>query len=251
MAHRFTNCEDWFEIEEVAPGISRITERYYAPAMRCNIYLVRGSERDLVLDTGLGLGSLAELLGNRARSPLVVLSHSHYDHIGGAFEFSERLIHPAEAEFLKKPTRANTYANLLLKDEDFDKPPWPGFRGECRDPEPAPATDLIREGDTVELGDRVFEVLSTPGHSWGSICLWEPHTGVLFTADTVYEGELFDFLPCSHVPTYIHTLSWLREYPVTQAFPGHGPVLGGSEFLQVIDTYLESKSQILAAAKRK
>ncbi len=245
MGHRFTEIEDWFEFEEIAPGISRITERYYAPDMRCNIYLIRGSERDLVLDTGLGLGSLAGYLSNRARSPLLVLSHAHYDHIGSAFEFPERLIHPAEAEFLARPTRANTYADLLIKDEDFIKPPWPDFRAECWEAEPSPATDLIREGDTIELGDRVFEVLSTPGHSWGSICLWEPVTGNLFCADTVYEGELFDFLPCSHIPTYVHTLSCLREYPVQQALPGHGRVLTGPEFRQVIDGYLQKNGKPL------
>jgi glyoxylase-like metal-dependent hydrolase (beta-lactamase superfamily II) len=94
----------------------------------------------------------------------------------------------------------------------------------------------------IDLGDRRFTVLHTPGHSWGSICLWETATGSLFCADTVYEGELFDFLPCSHVPTYTRTLRRLRGLPIRVAYPGHGPALDPDAFRAVIDAYLTKQT---------
>jgi len=229
---------DWFEIAEVASGVWRVNEPGYSPDMRCNIYLIQGRDRDLVIDTGLGLGSLTGFLAGRARSPLLILSHAHYDHIGSAYEFAERWIHPAEAEIVAQPSPETTYSDRLLKQEDFSRLPWPGFDVAEWSAEPAPATGFIEEGDRIDLGDRAFVVLHTPGHSWGSICLWDEESGDLFCADTVYEGELFDFLPCSHVQTYVQSLRRLRELPVRIAFPGHGPLLTGPEFRRVIDAYL-------------
>ena len=56
----------------------------------------------------------------------------------------------------------------------------------------APATRLIDEGDVIDLGDRIFEVLHTPGHSEGEILLWEAFTGILFSGDMIYDGDLIN-----------------------------------------------------------
>jgi glyoxylase-like metal-dependent hydrolase (beta-lactamase superfamily II) len=225
-------------MEEVGERVFRIVEPHYREDYRCSIYLLRGRDRDVVLDTGLGLGSLKAFLEPVSPDPLLISSHSHYDHIGSSFEFAERLMHPAEAEIAAHPTPANTYAALLLATEDFSSLPWEGFEARDWVIEPAPATGVLEDGDRVDLGDRQFEVLNTPGHSWGSICLWEARSGTLFSADTVYDGELFDFLPCSDVPTYVQSLRRLRKYPVRMAYPGHGKVLDGEGFRTVIDAYL-------------
>jgi glyoxylase-like metal-dependent hydrolase (beta-lactamase superfamily II) len=240
MSHQYTALPDWFARQEVAFGIFHIWEPYYRDDYRCNIYVIPGTEGDLVLDTGLGLGALRPYLATLAPSPLLVLSHGHYDHIGSAFEFERRVIHSAEAAILAAPTPQNTYADLLLAAEDFSCLPWNGFTAQDWVAPPASATGLIGEGDTLDLGNRRFDVLHTPGHSWGSICLWEPDTGFLFCADTVYDGEIFDQLPSSDIPTYRKTMRRLREYPVQTAFPGHGPILDGEAFRRVIDTYLAS-----------
>ncbi len=236
--HRYTDRADWFTLETVGEGVHRITETWYRDDYRCNIYVIGGERRNLVIDTGLGLAPLRPLVEALAPDPLLVSSHAHYDHIGGNFEFAERLIHPAEAAVAAAPTHANTYADLLLATEDFRVLPWDGFTTADWAVEPAPPTGLIREGDVLDLGDRPLTVLHTPGHSWGSVCLWDQSQGALFCADTVYAGELFDHLPCSDPATYVRSLRRLREYPVQTAYPGHGPVLDGDGFRAVIDGYL-------------
>jgi glyoxylase-like metal-dependent hydrolase (beta-lactamase superfamily II) len=241
--HRYTDQPDWFALEEITQGVFHVWEPAYREDYRCNIYLIKGSTSDLVLDTGLGLGSLRAFIAPLAPDPLLVLSHGHYDHIGSGFEFERRLIHAAEAEILAAPTRANTYADLLLAEEDFSPRPWDSFTAADWVIEPAPATGLIGEGDPLDLGDRRFTVLHTPGHSWGSICLWDEARGFLFCADTVYSGEIFDHLPCSDIPTYLQSMHRLRDLPVRAAFPGHGPILSGGEFRQTIDTYIQSKQR--------
>ena len=67
----------------------------------------------------------------------------------------------------------------------------------------APATTLLCDGDVVDLGDRAFEVLHLPGHSPGSIGLWEPATGVLFSGDAIYDGPLLDELDGCDIAAYV------------------------------------------------
>lgn len=241
--HRFTDQPDWFVQQELAEGVFHVWEPAYREDYRCNMYVVKGSSSDLVLDAGLGLGSLRAFLAPFAPDPLLVLSHGHYDHIGSAFEFERRVIHAAEAGILEAPTHENTYADLLLAERDFTPKPWDTFTAAEWVAEPAPATDLIGEGDVLDLGDRRFTVLHTPGHSWGSICLWDEARGFLFCADTVYSGEIFDHLPCSNISVYLQSMRRLRELPVHTAFPGHGPILSGDAFRETIDTYLDSKQR--------
>ena len=56
---------------------------------------------------------------------------------------------------------------------------------------------IVEEGDIVDIGNRHFEVLHLPGHSPGSIGLWEASTGTLFSGDALYDGPLLDQLPTS------------------------------------------------------
>jgi glyoxylase-like metal-dependent hydrolase (beta-lactamase superfamily II) len=242
--HHFTDRTDWFQMKEVEDGIFHIWEPHYRADYRCNIYLVKGSQRDMIIDTGLGLASLKDFVAPISTNPLLVCSHSHYDHMGSNWQFSERVIHPKEADLIANPTRQNTYADPVLVTEDFYELPWPDFDANTWEPQPAPATALIDEGDVIDLGDRSFKVLSTPGHSWGSICLWEDKSGTMFSADTVYEGELFDFLSCSDIPTYVRSMQRLREYSVRVAFPGHGPILHNTAFHNIIENYLHDKGEV-------
>ena len=69
----------------------------------------------------------------------------------------------------------------------------------------------------VDTGDRAFEVLHLPGHSPGSMGLWEPKTGILFSGDCVYDGPLLDGLEESNIGHYIASMKRLRELPVVRA----------------------------------
>ena len=119
--------EDWYRIERVGHDVTHISEPFIREFYRCNMWHVRGRNRDLLVDSGMGVVSL------RAWVPLVtekqclaVASHTHFDHIGCHHEFSDRLVHGAEAELLARPTRAATLVEPYVSDEIFTRlPPEP------------------------------------------------------------------------------------------------------------------------------
>ena len=81
-------AEQWFRRETFPDGITLLSEPHVDPFARCNIWHVRGRDRDLIIDTGLGLSSLREAAADLLGRPVTaVLTHSHFDHVGGAHEF--------------------------------------------------------------------------------------------------------------------------------------------------------------------
>ena len=70
----------------------------------------------------------------------------------------------------------------------------PGFTAGSFRQQPCAQVSEIGEGDVVDLGDRAFEVVHLPGHSPGSIGLWDPSAGTLFSGDAIYDGPLLDEL---------------------------------------------------------
>src|SRR5262249_34203947 len=91
---------------------------------------------------------------------------------------------------------------------------------------PAPVTRIVEEGEVVDLGNRHFEILHLPGHSPGSIGLWESATGTLFSGDAIYDGPLLDEIAGAHIPAYVRTMKRLRELPVSIVHAGHDPSFG-------------------------
>ena len=92
--------------------------------------------------------------------------------------------------------------------------------------------------DVIDLGNRCFEVLHLPGHSPGSIGLWEASTGTLFSGDAAYDGALLDTLPESDITAYIASMKRLRALPVTVVHGGHEPSFGRERLRQLADDYL-------------
>src|SRR5205814_862826 len=131
-----------------------------------------GRDRDMLVDSGMGVVSL------RRHVPLVtektcvaVASHTHFDHIGCHHEFDERAVHAAEAHLLEHPGRAATLADPYVTDDIFTMlPPKPYTSAEYR-VKGRPATRILLDRDIIDLGDRHFEVVHTPGHSPGGIAL--------------------------------------------------------------------------------
>jgi glyoxylase-like metal-dependent hydrolase (beta-lactamase superfamily II) len=107
--------------------------------------------------------------------------------------------------------------------------------------EPSPATRLVDEGDVIDLGDRTFEVLHLPGHSPGSMGLWEEASGTLFSGDAVYDGPLLDMLPESNVAHYVETMTRLRDLPVAVVHAGHEPSFGRKRLRELAEAYLQQR----------
>lgn len=102
--------------------------------------------------------------------------------------------------------------------------------------------DFSGEGDVLDLGDRQFEVLHLPGHSPGSIGLWEAASGVFFSGDAIYDGPLLDDLPGSDIPAYVRTIKRLRELPVRVVHGGHDPSFGRERLIELADGYLKKRA---------
>lgn len=241
---RVATAETWYETRALADGVTWIFEPHVKPFFRCNIWHVRGRERDLLVDSGMGVVPLRAHVPLLTGRPLVaVASHSHYDHIGALHEVAERLAHPAEAAILAAPTRASVLIEPWVSDAIFTALPPPPYSSTTYAVKAAPATRLIEDGDVVDLGDRVLEVIHTPGHSPGSVALLERATGILFSGDIVYDGPLLDDLPGSDALAYERSLRRLLALPVRLVHGGHFASYGGERHRAIIEGWLRAKGR--------
>jgi len=251
-------AERWFERRRIDSAITLLWEPHVDPLIRCNIWHLRGRDFDLMIDTGLGIASLAEAARDLLDKPVkAVATHTHYDHIGGHHEFDTCLVHPLEAEALRHAEEAN-FASLYKTDipaaivASIEASGYPlpdvlvtavprrgydlrqyGLRGARG------SVSTIDEGDRIDLGDRSFEVLHLPGHSPGSIGLWDRQNRVLFSGDAIYDGPLLDNLPGADKMDYIATLTRLRDLPVEVVHAGHDPSFGRVRLHEIVRKYLD------------
>jgi glyoxylase-like metal-dependent hydrolase (beta-lactamase superfamily II) len=247
-------AERWFDHETLDDGVVRITEPHVDPFLRANIYLVRGNERDLLVDAGLGLASLRQQLTDVFERPVVaVATHRHFDHVGGLHEFDEVVVHRADADAV---ARADGFASLRFEDyppeelSGYQAPtslltsiPRTGFDLEAYRVEPVTPTRVVEDGDVLDLGDRRLAVLHLPGHTPGEIGLWEEETGMLFSGDCVYEsGVLLDGLPESNIADYVLSMRRLLDVPVRVVHGGHDESFGRERLLELIDAYLAKRA---------
>lgn len=245
----------WFERSRVSPDLTLLWEPHVHPLVRCNIWHLRGRDKDLLIDTGLGTASLKEEIRDLIDKPLgAVATHIHFDHIGGLHEFDERIVHADEADDMADYRRFAGLSREALGpqvleglaaagypiDEDWliDALPEPGFDPDAFSIASAAATRIVEEGAILDLGDRHFEVLHLPGHSPGSIGLWEAASGTLFSGDAIYDGPLLDELEGCNIPDYVATMKRLRELPVEVVHGGHDPSFGRARMVEICDAYL-------------
>lgn len=232
----------WYAHRGVGDGVTLIWETPLKAFYRCNIWHVRGSKGDLLIDTGMGLRPLAPTVAAIAEKPvLAVATHGHVDHIGGHHEFAARAIHADEADTLSAPDRRNTIADSYLIDDMFEGRPSAGFNAATYCVRAAPATRVLVAGDVIDLGDRHFEVIHLPGHSPGSIALWDAESATLFSGDTVYDGPLIDDFYHSVVADYVASMERLRQLPVRAVHAGHFASFGRERFVALIDEYIAGK----------
>ena len=247
--------DPWFQVTQLAPDLFRITEPRCHRWVRANSFLLLGRDRDILVDSGMGVAALRPVLDRlSSRTRFVFTTHAHIDHVGSHPELTncEILAHPAEADELARPSQqglrfpkrsAEEIAALRasgIEPSEFmlDAVPFAGFDLESYRRGPVKPTRLVSEGDVVETGDREFHVLHLPGHSPGSIALWEHSSGSLFSGDAIYDGVIVDNLSGSDVEVYRETMKRLAELPVAQVFGGHNAPMTRTQMLDVVEKYL-------------
>lgn len=235
---------DWWRVRGVGDGVTWIDEPHVREFYRCNVWHVRGRDRDMLVDSGMGVVSLRNWVPLVTERPLeAVASHTHFDHVGCHHEFPCRSCHGAEAHLLRAPTRENTFADKYVTDDIFTALPPEPYRSSTYAVAAAPATRLLWDGDVVDLGDRQFEVIHTPGHSPGGIALWEAATGVLFSGDIVYDGELIEGTSAQEQEQYIRSMERLLALPVRVVHGGHFPSYSGERHHAIIRDWLKGKGR--------
>ena len=245
MNHNLPVAAHWYEISDMGGGVSRILESHVAPWMRCNMWLIQGRDRNLLIDSGMGLRPLkAEIVALGEKPVAAICSHCHFDHIGCAHEFETRLGHESEAAVHAAPDLDNSCARAWITGELLSALPYAGYSLSAYRLTPAALTGYLDEGDVIDVGDRVFNVFHLPGHSPGSIALYEKSTRTLFSGDVIYDGQLIDNAWHSAADSYRASLERLRELPVETVHAGHEASFGRERLLHLIDTYLSGGMRI-------
>ena len=210
--------KDWFTINQVDESTYIISEYQHWEETHC--YLLIGSDRALLIDTGLGICNIYEQVRKLTDKPITaVATHIHWDHIGGHKYFSDFYVHGAELDWLDGgfllPVQAvkNMVADRCELPEDFDISKYEIFQGE--------PSRVLEDGDTIDLGERTIQAFHTPGHSPGHLCFWEAEKGYLFTGDLVYKGTLFANYPSTDPQSYLDSLEKIAALPAKRIFPGH------------------------------
>ena len=235
-------CIGWFATERLRDGVTRIWEHRIKPDFGANMWLVEGRDHRLLIDGGFGLASLREHVPELAGKPVIaVASHSHCDHIGSLHEFADCRIHAAEADILRNPTVENTVAKGYMTNAMFEGAQPKSFDPDRIGFQPVEPAQLLSDGDSIDLGDRVFEILHIPGHSPGSIGLFEQATGILFSGDVVHSGSngIGRFhLYHSNLDDWLTSVERLRRLPVATVHAGHFASFGRERYLAILGEYL-------------
>lgn len=234
--------EDWYRTRSLSDGVTWIDEPHIREFYRCNIWHIRGRDRDMMVDSGMGVVPLRQHVPLLTGRPLdAVASHTHFDHIGSHHEFDCRLCHQAEADLLAHPTRINTLADPYVTDDIFTQLPPAPYQSTTYAVKSAPATRLLVDGDVINLGDRQYEVVHTPGHSPGGIALWEAATGILFSGDIVYDGPLIEDTYHANAADYVASMIKLYDLPVRVVHGGHFASFDRDRHRQIIKAWLDAK----------
>ncbi len=189
------------EVTQIAPHTWCISEFHLV-----NAFLVEGKERAALIDTGCGIGNLAQIVRELTDKPLIVLiTHGHFDHNGGVFEFPGSTIYQHPADACQREQTMKMIENLAgCRDENKLRAYYITSRAPIRCPE-LDVHELLKlvptektpetydwqpmvDGTEFDLGGRVLKVVHTPGHSDGEVSILDKTSRTLFSGDTANVG---------------------------------------------------------------
>jgi glyoxylase-like metal-dependent hydrolase (beta-lactamase superfamily II) len=211
----------WFATRELQHGVWLVSEPTHV-----NSFLVAGRERAVLIDSGLGIADIRPVVESLTDLDVMVANtHHHWDHVGGNAPFEEVAIHELGAEHLRagdnvefgeqyvsftreRLARFGEFENLdrrfydFLADETTPRPLPDGFDPRAWKIAPCIPSRLLHDGDRIELGGRVLQVVHSPGHTPDSVCYVDVENGLLFGGDTYNTGPIYAHMPDSDLEAF-------------------------------------------------
>lgn len=226
-----TWVENWYEISELPDGVIAIGEPKHQEEVFC--YLIKGKDKDLLIDTGMGVIPITlalEKLRNSSKELVIVNTHWHFDHVGGNGNF-EKILVPKNIDEVTGLVKG--WSNEDLQRCGF----FDGFHKNGDSTLPSNFDDanfyipgskniesVLEDGYIIDLGERTVKVIETPGHTPGGISFFDKTNGLLFTSDLLYEGPLYAFEKESDPEKYLRSLKKIRttlKNQIKTIHPGH------------------------------
>jgi len=209
---------NWFTIDHIDKDTQIISEYKHWEETHC--YLINGTDRSLLIDTGLGICNIFDEVIKLTDKPITaVATHIHWDHIGGHEYFPDFYAHKEELNWLSGefPLSMEQVKGMVLDrcdpPEDYNVDNYRFFQGT--------PTRILKDNDVIDIGGRTLQVLHTPGHSPGHMCFFEKERGYLFTGDLVYKDTLFAYYPSTDPEAYLKSIERVAVLPVKRVFPAH------------------------------
>jgi glyoxylase-like metal-dependent hydrolase (beta-lactamase superfamily II) len=247
--------DDWYNVSRVAHRSYSINE-----AGIYGMYLVEGTERSVLIDTGVGVGDLRGLVTELVDTPItVLLTHTHWDHIGAAAQFDDVVVSPIELPADGCVAIDSVSDEFTHRPDEFARQ-WTAEGNEFPDSfepdqytiEPFEASTVPIE-DGLTLGDRALEIYPLPGHSPGHLGVLDPATGVFYGGDVIHldRGLYVLFEDCA-LDDYIESLlelTNLRDQGVFDVLAtSHNEPISGAE-LSLLDELLIGLREIAAGER--
>lgn len=180
----------------------------------CSIVWCDQTMKGVIVDPGGEVNHLITIVNTLGVTlEKIVLTHGHLDHVGGTPELTKELNLPVIGPHIDD---AFWLQGLMNQSQMFGFPPIDAF-------EP---TKWLQEGDKIEFGDEVLDVIHTPGHTPGHVVLYSESANLAFVGDVLFNGAIgrTDF-PKGDYQTLINSIKQ-KLWPLgneVRFIPGHGP----------------------------
>ncbi len=212
----FNDPDNWFEIHRIDNYLYTIRERLDLIEPRfltkyINNYLIIGEHTAALIDTGTGIHKISAIINKLIadRQLIIINTHNHFDHVLSNHEFSEVYIHKLDYREI-----ADIIDVSYLEDREIESYARFNYKiPNCK------IMNILEGGEIFDLGNITIEILHTPGHTPGSICLLSSENH-LFTGDVIHYGSMY--LPHNY-ENYDKLLVELKSKigNKTRLFPGH------------------------------
>ncbi len=215
----------WFKVYAGGDGVFAIAEPYNFQEVIS--YLIIGTERNILFDTGMGMDRISEVVKQLSPLPVIVInSHTHYDHIGGNTEFET--IYAVDTTYTRKFS-AEGWPHDRVKQEVtregfcFEKLPDLDTAAYFVKPYQDKIKKFIADGDTINLGNRTIEVWQVPGHTPDCVALLDRAAGYLWTGDMYYEATIWLFFDGTDLDAYETSIARFAALApkLSSVFPAH------------------------------